>query len=261
MIRFASIISVKRLEFRWWSRSSPEPTGPLVLDGLEVPIVWRKNPLAKRYRLFIDRSGNPRVTIPRRGNAAEARRFAEGHRDWINSQLAKFRERRLTEQHWDYGTPILFRGQQVLIERSEDEVKAGVRLGSEDIPVRDSAVPGQSSFRLAIEAHLRRLAHQELPIRVRALATLHACTVIRVSVRNQRTRWGSCSRKGTISLNWRLIQVPDSVRDYIILHELMHLREMNHSARFWNHVASVCPDFRESEAWLKAHPGMLASID
>ncbi len=66
MIRFASIISVKRLEFRWWSRSSPEPTGPLVLDGLEVPIVWRKNPLAKRYRLFIDRSGNPRVTIPRR---------------------------------------------------------------------------------------------------------------------------------------------------------------------------------------------------
>ena len=63
----------------------------------------------------------------------------------------------------------------------------------------------------------------------------------------------------SISLNWRLVQVPESVRDYIILHELMHLREMNHSPRYWAHVAAVCPDYMESEAWLRARSGLLAS--
>ena len=72
-----------------------------------------------------------------------------------------------------------------------------------------------------------------------------------MTVRNQRSRWGSCSRRGTISLNWRLVQTPDLVRDYIIHHELMHLREMNHSARFWARVEEVCPGWREAERWLK----------
>ena len=72
-----------------------------------------------------------------------------------------------------------------------------------------------------------------------------------MSVRNQRSRWGSCSVNGTISLNWRLVQTPEFVRDYIIYHELMHLREMNHSARFWARVEEVCPPWREAEHWLK----------
>jgi predicted metal-dependent hydrolase len=78
-----------------------------------------------------------------------------------------------------------------------------------------------------------------------------------VTVRNQRTRWGSCSRRGTISLNWRLIQTPPFVSDYIILHELMHLREMNHSPRFWRQVETVCPGYRTAEEWLKPHASLL----
>jgi hypothetical protein len=81
--------------------------------------------------------------------------------------------------------------------------------------------------------------------------------VCRVVVRNQRTRWGSCSRRGTLSLNWRLVQAPVFVRDYIILHELMHLREMNHSARFWRLVEAACPDYAMAERWLKAHANLL----
>jgi len=77
-----------------------------------------------------------------------------------------------------------------------------------------------------------------------------------VSVRNQRSRWGSCSRHGTISLNWRLVQTPTFVRDYIILHELAHLKEMNHSKRFWREVARLCPDFGRAERWLKEHPDL-----
>ena len=81
--------------------------------------------------------------------------------------------------------------------------------------------------------------------------------VQRVTVRNQRSRWGSCSRRGTISLNWRLVQTPEFVRDYIVLHELAHLREMNHSPRFWREVARLCPNFAEAEKWLKANAALL----
>jgi predicted metal-dependent hydrolase len=79
----------------------------------------------------------------------------------------------------------------------------------------------------------------------------------RVVIRNQRSRWGSCSRRGTISLNWRLVQTPVFVRDYIILHELAHLKVMNHSKRFWKEVARLCPEYREAETWLKRNSDLL----
>jgi len=93
-----------------------------------------------------------------------------------------------------------------------------------------------ADLRSAIERHLWRLAAKEMPLRVLEYDAVHQLPVRRITVRNQRSRWGSCSRRGTISLNWRLIQSPPFVRDYIILHELMHLREMNHSIRFWREV-------------------------
>ncbi len=92
------------------------------------------------------------------------------------------------------------------------------------------------------------------------LASRNGFTVNRVTVRNQRTRWGSCSRRGTISLNWRLIQTPDYVRDYIALHELAHLRHMNHSRRFWQEVERLCPDYRSAERWLKQNRGILHQV-
>jgi predicted metal-dependent hydrolase len=82
-------------------------------------------------------------------------------------------------------------------------------------------------------------------------------TVRRVTVRSQRTRWGSCSRRGTISLNWRLIQTPAFVQDYIHLHELAHLIEMNHSEKFWRQVERLCPDYLAAERWLKQHRNLL----
>ena len=90
-----------------------------------------------------------------------------------------------------------------------------------------------------------------------ALAAETGADVKHVTVRNQRSRWGSCSANGTISLNWRLVQTPDFVRDYIIYHELMHLREMNHSARFWARVAEVCPGWQDAERWIKRNGSVI----
>jgi predicted metal-dependent hydrolase len=112
-------------------------------------------------------------------------------------------------------------------------------------------------MRPRVQSFLWGLAARELPSRVFELAAVHRVRVSRVTVRNQRSRWGSCSRRGTISLNWRLVQAPLFVRDYIILHELAHLKEMNHSRRFWREVARLCPDFARAERWLKANSELL----
>ena len=151
------------------------------------------------------------------------------------------------------GTTIFFRGEPVLIEPAVDTESRQVRFGSEVLP----AVNPHTDLRPAIEKYLRQLATKELPPRVTAWAERHQLTVQRITVRNQRSRWGSCSRRGTISLNWRLIQTPHHVQDYIILHELMHLRQMNHSARFWHEVKSVCPDYEIAERWLKQNAALL----
>ena len=101
------------------------------------------------------------------------------------------------------------------------------------------------------EPALRRRAVKELPPQLLALAKAHDIEVTRVSIRNQRSRWGACSSRGSITLNWRLLLVPDFVRDYVMIHELMHRRELNHSKRFWKHVAAACPRHREARQWLR----------
>lgn len=97
---------------------------------------------------------------------------------------------------------------------------------------------------------LRERARRELPAALMGLARAHGIPVTRVSIRNQRSRWGACSARGAITLNWRLILVPDFVREYVMIHELMHCRELNHSTRFWGHVRAACPRYREARQWL-----------
>ena len=96
-------------------------------------------------------------------------------------------------------------------------------------------------------------ATEALPARCLELAKACQLTLARVSVRNQRSRWGACSTRRVITLNWRLWQMPPSVTDYVIFHELMHLKQPNHSRRFWREVDAVCAWWREAERWLRKH--------
>ncbi len=100
-------------------------------------------------------------------------------------------------------------------------------------------------------ARLREIAETQLSDRCRELADKHAVPITGVTVRDQRSRWGSCSARGAISLNWRLIRMPGYVSDYVILHELMHRRQPNHGSGFWREVGLVCPEWRDAEKWLR----------
>lgn len=225
------------------------------LRGLSrpIPVVFVRNARARRYVLRVLTQGLARVTIPRGGSLLEGRAFAERQIPWLERQLERQARLPRPPRVWRAGSSLLFRGEPTVLEV---ELVTGLRR----IRFADQTIdgpPDTDDLRPAVEAHLWRLAAQELPPRVFELASQHQAKVRRVSVRAQRSRWGSCSRHGTISLNWHLIQTPPWVRDYLIVHELMHLREMNHSRRFWRHVATACPTYADAEAWLKRHEGLL----
>ncbi len=157
---------------------------------------------ARRYVMRVRPDGALRVTIPRGGSQAEARRFADRHLDWALRQRSK-----------------------VLAARRPPQVDE------------------------ALKARARR----ELPPRLLELAARNGLAVARVTIRDQRSRWGSCSPKGHIALNYRLLLMPAEVCDYILIHELMHLKQADHSRRFWRHVEAACPGFRDAERWLRKH--------
>ncbi len=109
------------------------------------------------------------------------------------------------------------------------------------------------SQRAALEKRYIEAAREYFPKRVAYFLPLTGGSFQRITIRDQKTRWGSCSARGTLSFNWRLMLAPPAVLDYVVVHELCHLTHMNHSAAFWALVESVCPDYRIHRKWLKEH--------
>jgi predicted metal-dependent hydrolase len=218
-----------------------------------MPIVYRRHARARNYVLRLHFNKTVMVTIPRKGTRKFARQFVASRKTWLEKQWSILESRRIMPQVLRPGMEILLGGQQVPLELCRHGEEWELQFGAERMVVANP----DSNLRPALEHHLRAMARTQLADRVRSLAILHDSNVKHIVIRNQRSRWGSCSCNGTISLNWRLVQLPDYVRDYIIIHELMHLRELNHSPRFWREVERACPDYRMAEDWLKQNSGQV----
>jgi len=245
-------------------------------------VVFERSPRARNYRLTLRRDGTAVAVIPARGSVREAERFVAQHSDWLDRARARHAKRPRGAEVWAIGTRVMWRGEMTEIRPAllhqgfEGPTLLGHGSGgqgeswaarfNESKPGRPQVCLAADVFRVpalegdlrpTLEAHFARRGKIELPARTWELSAITGVDVKQVTVRNQRSRWGSFSANGTISLNWRLVQTPESVRDYIIYHELMHLREMNHSARFWARVEEVCPDWREAEHWIKRNGSLL----
>ena len=192
----------------------------------EPAFVFVRHPRARRYLIRVTGEGTVRVTVPRWGSKREAAAFAARERAWIEKQLQRA---------------------QVERERRERERRT---------PNDESGTANDEPQRGADQNELIARAKRELPPRLLELAAQHGLTVSRVSIRNQRRRWGSCSRDGHICLNWRLVTMPEDVRDYVLIHELMHLRRWDHSPKFWKLVAEACPAYAEARAWLRSQSAL-----
>jgi predicted metal-dependent hydrolase len=191
--------------------------------------------------------GVVRVTIPRAGCRRGGEEFLLRSRTWVERQRALLRNASLARQLAD-GDTVLLAGAPTPVAVTRSAARLTVALG----PLVATGVETLAVRDLVIRA-LRAHAVHDLPPRTMRMAAGVGLVPKRVTVRDQQGRWGSCSANGSISLNWRLVQMPPEVRDYILLHELMHMREPNHSRRFWQHVARVCPWHMEARRWLARH--------
>lgn len=198
--------------------------------------------MARRYVVRIDRDGGVRLTVPHGASIAGGLAFATRQADWIARERHRGLERAAP---WQPGRQLWLRGQIVALAIDGGEV----RVGGEAL----GRLAASTTLREHVERSLRARAAVELIERTVTLAAVHGLDISGVAVRDQRTRWGTCSPNRKISLNWRLIQMPPSVSDYVIYHELMHLRQPNHSRRFWREVEKVCAGWREAERWLRKH--------
>ena len=231
-----------QLKLRLNGATKAAPVRMLSFGGADIPVNITRHRLARRYVVRVAEDGSIRLTVPRGASISGGFAFAERQTDWIVREIERQRLRRAP---WVNGTHAWFRGEQVPID--VDDVKA--RIGAEEIPLASCG----ADVRKAIEGRFKGLAATELPERCHELAKAAGLTVSKVSVRDQRSRWGACSARSVITLNWRLVQMPQSVRDYVIFHELMHIHHPNHSRRFWREVDRVCHWWRDAERWLRSH--------
>jgi len=223
----------------------------VMIGQSKLPLLCVRNKRAKRYIIRLLPERVLRVTIPRGGSRKEALHFVSKNSAWVEKQFLSMRlqDSLLPNDKSQREETVLFRGRRVLARSlCEDKSLAGFANQID----RNFSLTG-SSLHDAVETMLHRLAKVELPEATFRMAKIHGFNPGRVTIRSQKTRWGSCSSTGAISLNWRLIQVPAFVRDYVILHELVHLDQLDHSKRFWERLAKICPNLNAAEKWLKMH--------
>ncbi|MBQ8527394.1 MAG: M48 family metallopeptidase [Lachnospiraceae bacterium] len=177
----------------------------------------------KSYGIVIDEDGQVKVRIPLRGSMSVARKLVLDKQGWILEKIALQKCRKQL--------------------REKQEAESGSRY-----------TPQQ---REGLERRYRQAAKEYFPKRAEYYAKILGVTYERIRIGEQKTRWGSCSGKGTLSFNWKLMLAPPKVLDYVVVHELCHLKEMNHSPRFWKLVEEIMPDYKEYRKWLKENGNTL----
>lgn len=209
-----------------------------------MPLRVRAHPRARRIALRIDAAGDAvEMVLPRRSSRAEALRFLEASRGWIDARLAALPPRL---SFVDGATipvmdvPHVIRAMGAVRGRGAAWIEAG-----------ELCVAGDPAF-LARRTRdfLRDRAKRELTARAHACAARIERKVNRVTVRDTVSRWGSCARGGNLSFSWRLIFAPEAVIDYVVAHEVAHLIEMNHGPRFWRLVETLHPGAKAQRLWL-----------
>ena len=235
--------------------ASPLPAEDIPAVNGNIHVNYVRHPRANRYRLIFRRDGTVRCTIPRGGTLSNAKRFVAEQEPWLLKRWQAFQARKSLESNSSAPKSIYFRGAEISLPAVPTDWTGNEQRMLQVGPIFVKWKAGRGELEQQVERELRCMAAVELPARLVELATNHGLKdkIRRITVRSQRTRWGSCSRRGTVSLNWRLVQLPPSVSDYILLHELAHLRHLNHSNRFWAEVAQLCPDYEQAEQWLRQH--------
>lgn len=221
----------------------------VILDGREVALTIRRSDRARRLRLRMLPEVGLEVVLPRGASRDDAIDFVRRESAWVLRQLTRGVLAAPLLVPVD-GASIPYLGSSLSLRMTG----GGPTVASGGVLFIPST-GGLDAIERWYRAEARRIGAD--------LAAAHAATLGvsfgRLAIKDARTRWGSCSSKGNLNLSWRLVMAPLEVLDYVVAHEVAHLREMNHSSRFWAHVETLCPRYREHRRWLRANGATLAA--
>jgi len=217
----------------------------LKIDGRMLEVKVRLNPRARRMIVKVNpATGEISVTAPSRRGVARALDFARGETAWIAGQLAKAP-----------GPLALAPGAKLPLRGEVHQIRAAAR-GPAPVWCEDGIIwvrGREAHVERRVLDFLKREARATFETRALAHAARLGVAPSRITVRDTASRWGSCSSTRSLYFSWRLILAPDFVLDYVVAHEIAHLKEMNHSPRFWAHVRALVPDLDAPQVWLKVH--------
>ena len=217
----------------------------LKIDGRMLEVKVRLNPRARRMIVKVNpATGEISVTAPSRRGVAHALDFARGETAWIAGQLANAP-----------GPLALAPGAKLPLRGEVHQIRAAAR-GPAPVWCEDGIIwvrGREAHVERRVLDFLKREARATFETRALAHAARLGVAPSRITVRDTASRWGSCSSTRSLYFSWRLILAPDFVLDYVVAHEIAHLKEMNHSPRFWAHVRALVPDLDAPQVWLKVH--------
>ncbi|MBI5648660.1 MAG: M48 family metallopeptidase [Ignavibacteriae bacterium] len=232
----------------------------ITLHGRSVEYRLLRTRRNRFVRLTITVGKGLRVSAPPRFPEREIPRIIHERAAWVLEKLDEFAklERAIPRQRFTDGAPIMFLGRRhhlCIAQASNGAVHVRVRENTIHItlPAGVPAARRENMLRDVLLAWLKLQAQRIVLPRVEHYARQMRVSPSRISIRRQNTRWGSCSAKGNVNLNQMLVMAPLAVLDYVIVHELAHLSELNHSSRFWAIVDRYCPERAKHQAWLKEH--------
>jgi predicted metal-dependent hydrolase len=243
---FASM-SLRALLYR---RPSEPSVVQVVFDKAIYLVRLRRHRQARRYTLRIDAPTREVVlTMPPRGSVREAKEFAQKHGGWIAARLKRLPE----ATPFAHGVEVPLRGEphRIVHRRGERGTVWTETDGSGQRLLCVAGEPPHVDRRLS--DFLKREAQRDLDAASRGYAAQIGVSIKRICVRDQSSRWGSCSNTGVLSFSWRLILAPPFVLDYLAAHEVSHLVELNHSPRFWRLVKRLYPQLERAKVWLDAN--------
>jgi len=216
-----------------------------IQEAFDFPIKVIKTPRAKRLTLRIDAKEHlPILSIPPRCTQKQAIAFVREHQEWIINGLNNLPQ----TKRFEFGQSITLFGKPVIIQDAPER-RRGAKLEKGIL-----YVSGEIEFtHRRVKDFIKKEAQNQFLKMSRKLATKIDCKVREVSIKDTKSRWGSCSSLSNINYNWRLALAPKEVIDYIVAHEVSHLLHQDHSAEFWECVAALCPHYEVGQNWLKIH--------
>jgi predicted metal-dependent hydrolase len=216
--------------------SSHVITRSILINQQSIAYNLRYSRKAKYIRLQISRGSNLELVLPRGYELADAEKFIKQKSDWITKHLRPAKEE---------DEKFLLLGKEIKIIQVYELFTRKHKLIFENNELRIVSPQGSKiDLKKLYEIWLRNFAKRYLPERAYQFAGKYGFIINKVTVRNQKTRWGSCSARGNLSFNYNLVQYKKEIIDYVIVHELCHRKEMNHSKKFWLLVEKICPDYK-----------------